>query len=153
MSAAARALAFADVEGAYVGFRDLLVMLPAENYPQTVVGTWDVASILAHMAGWYRELAPEFQRIVAGNPTSPGLWADFDTWNARFAAAKKPGADALDDFDMAFHEFYAAAKETRDEHWGTDEDGTPLPVEALFRDLAIGHTAEHRAEIEAWLSR
>lgn len=153
MTAAARARAFADVEGAYVGFRDLLVMLPAEKYAETVAGTWDLASILAHMAGWYRELAPEFGRIVGGNPTSPGAWADFDAWNARFAAASKPGANALDDFDMAFHEFYAAAKEIPDEHWGTGDSGEPLPVEALFRELAIAHTAEHRAEIETWIGR
>jgi hypothetical protein len=28
-----------------------------------------------------------------------------------------------------------------------------LPVEAFFRGLALGHTAEHQQAIEAWLAR
>jgi len=144
--------AFAGVEKVYVEFRDLIAMLPDEAYSEVFAGDWDLDRILAHMAGWYRELAPEFAKIVAGNPTPSGTWQDFDAWNAKFAAATQHGMAALDDFDMAFHEFYAAAKAIPDEQWGTGADGKPLPVPALFESLVTEHTAEHRPDIERWLS-
>ena len=145
--------AFAAVELAYVEFRDLFLVLPDEAYSEIIAGEWDADRILAHMAGWYRELAPEVARIVAGTPTPFEQWLPEDEWNGRFAAAALHGAPALDDFDMAFHEFYAAMKAAPDEYFGTAPDGTHLPVRRLFLGLAIDHVAEHRADIEAWLSR
>ena len=144
--------AFAEVEKAYVEFRDLLTMLPDDSYHAVFAGEWDLSKLLAHMAGWYRELSPEFARIAAGKPTPFSASQDFDEWNARFAAQAKQGTAALDDFDMAFHEFYAAAKGIPDEHWGDDAEGKPLPVPAFFTSLVLEHTAEHRADIERWLS-
>ena len=144
--------AFALVEKAYVEFRDLLTMLPDDSFQVVFAGEWDLGKLLAHMAGWYRELAPEFARIAAGNPTPFSAWANFDEWNARFAAQSKHGTAALDDFDMAFHEFYAAAKDIAEEHWGDDAEGKPLPVPAFFTSLVLQHTAEHRTDIERWLS-
>ncbi len=149
----AKAAAFSDVEASYVAFRDLITMLPDSAYAETVAGEWDLARILAHMAGWYRELSPEFARIVAGAATPPTAWADVDAWNARFAAKAKHGMAALDDFDEAFHEFYAAAKGTPDEAFEPGADGAPTGAMSLFHGLSLGHTAGHQAEIEAWLAR
>ncbi len=149
----AKAAAFSDVEASYVAFRDLITTLPDSAYAETVAGEWDLAQTLAHMAGWYRELAPEFARIVAGSPTPFTAWSDFDAWNARFAANAKPGMAALDDFDEAFHEFYAAAKGTPDAAFEPGPDGAPSPCMATFRYGPITHTAVHQAAIEAWLVR
>ncbi len=149
----AKAAAFSDVEASYVAFRDLITMLPDSAYAETVAGDWDLSRILAHMAGWYRELSPEFARIVAGTATPATAWADVDAWNARFAANAKQGMAALDDFDEAFHEFYAAAKGTPDEAFEPRADGSPAGCLALFRNLSLAHTTEHRTAIEAWLGR
>jgi hypothetical protein len=144
--------AFAQVEKAYVEFRDLITMLPDDAYSEVFAGTWALDQLLAHMAGWYRELVPELGRIAAGNPTPFSEYSDFDSWNARFAAQAQHGMAALDDFDMAFHEFYAAAKALPEEHFGLDPEGKPLPAGAFFVELVTGHTAQHRPDIEAWLT-
>lgn len=143
--------AFAGVEKVYVEFRDLFAMLPDAAYEEIVDGEWTLAQILAHMAGWYRELAPEFARILAGNATPFSTWSNFDEWNARFTSQVKPGMAALDDYDDAFHVFYAAAKAVPPGAFEPDSDGTLPPMHAPFAGLVIEHTAEHRGPIESWL--
>lgn len=145
--------AFAAVELAYVEFRDLFLVLPDEAYSEVIAGEWDADRILAHMAGWYRELAPEFARIVAGTPTPVEHYHNEDEWNARFAEVALHGAAALDDFDIAFHEFYAAGKAVPDSDFGDAPAGKPLPVQRLFAGLGLRHFADHRPDIEAWLAR
>jgi hypothetical protein len=148
----AKSDAFADIEASYIAFRDQFALLGDEEYHELVEGDWNLAQILAHLAGWYRELAPELARIVAGEPSPEYAWSDADGWNNRFVEKAAYGMSALDDFDLGFHEFYAAAKATPEEAWGTGTDGAALPLEAFVRHLALGHTAKHQPAIEAWLS-
>jgi hypothetical protein len=151
-----KAAAFADIEAEYVGFRDLVAYLPDDAFAETVCGEWDLARLLAHMAGWYREIAPAFARIAIGEPPFPpdnDYFSDPDGWNARFTAQPKPGTAALDDFDEAFHVYYAAAKALDDEHFGAEADGSPKPANQLLANGGAGHLTEHRPQVEAWLAR
>ena len=143
--------AFADVERAYVEFRDLLTPLADEAYSETVEGEWDVDQVLAHMAGWFRELAPVFGMLGRGE--APPAASDYDdSWNARFAAGALHGAEALDDFDDAFHVFYGAAKLLEDALF-EPAAGEPSAAFGLLAGMGTEHFAEHGRPIEAWLAR
>jgi hypothetical protein len=146
----AKEQAFADVEAAYVEFRDLLVPLPDEAYAEDVEGEWNVAQVLAHMAGWFRELAPVFAMLERGE-TPPAASAYDESWNARFAAGALDGSAALDDFDDAFHVFYGAARLV-DERFFEPAGGSPSAATSLLAGMGTEHFAEHRAAIEAWLA-
>ncbi len=152
MAAADKDSAITAAEEAYVSFRDLVLSTPWDRFAETVAGTWDLDSELAHLAGWYRELAPGFARVAAGQSAYAEDYADADAWNARIDAAKQHAEAALDDFDMAFHEFYAAAKACPEEYWGQDSAGARRPATDLFLGLTIEHQAEHRLAIEGWLA-
>jgi len=143
--------AFVDVETAYVDFRNLLTPLDDEAYSEVVEGEWNVDHVLAHMAGWFRELAPVFARLGRGE--APPAASDYDdSWNTRFAAAALHGQEALDDFDEAFHVFYGAAKVLDEAHFEPIA-GEPSEAAGLLVGMGAEHFAEHRPAIEAWLAR
>jgi hypothetical protein len=144
--------AFAAVEAAYVDFRDLLVPLDDDAFDEVVEGEWAARHVLAHMSGWFRELAPIFGRIQRGEPLPAPTNYDH-TWNARFAAAALEGQAALDDFDDAFHQFYAAAKALDEPLFEVGPDGGASPAIALLRGMGAEHFAEHRGPLETWLAR
>jgi hypothetical protein len=63
------------------------------------------------------------------------------------------GREALDDFDVAFHEYYAAAKGLDDAFYGIDpEKNRPRIGNRLLQGSGIGHFEEHRPQVEAWLA-
>lgn len=143
------------LEDGYVGFRDAIVNLSEEAYAETWLGDWTLDDVLAHLAGWFREIAPGFARVARGEPPRPAdvNYADVDGWNVRFAAQKKHGQAALDDFDEAFHEYYAAAKSLDAAFYGVDPaTGKPRIGNRLLDGAGIHHLAEHRPEVEAWLA-
>lgn len=145
----------ATLEKGYVEFRDLITPLPADAYREVWLGEWDLNRLLAHMAGWYREMAGGFARAARGErPTPTGVdYSDPDPWNAGFAGQAKDGPAALDDFDEAFHEYYAAAQALPAELYGIDsERGRPRIGNRLLEGAGINHFAEHRPELEEWLA-
>lgn len=144
-----------ELEAAYVGFRDLIADLPADAYREDFLGEWNLNKVLAHMAGWYREMTPAFGRVASGErPTPAGVdYSNTDEWNAKFAQQSKDGPAALDDFDDAFHGYYAAAKALDESFYGLDpEKGRPKIGNRLLDASGLHHFAEHRPEIEAWLA-
>lgn len=150
-----KATAIAELENGYVNFRDLLVPLPHDAYQEVFLGEWNLNKLLAHMAGWYREMAGAIERVGRGERPAPeGVdYGDADTWNARFAQLSKDGPVALDDFDEAFHEYLAAARALGEDFYGTDpEKGRPRIGNRLLTGAGTGHFEEHRPQIEAWLS-
>jgi len=150
-----KANTIAELEQGYVEFRDLLVNLPAEAYREVFLGEWNLNKLLAHMAGWYREMAEAIERVGRGERPAPeGVdYSDSDSWNARFAQLSKDGPAALDDFDAAFHEYYGAAKNLDESLYGLDpEKGRPRIGNRLLDSAGIHHFAEHRPQIEAWLA-
>lgn len=152
-----KAEAIANIEGLYVGFRDLIAYLPDEAFSERVTGDWTLSQLLAHMAGWYREIAPAFGRVARGEPAYPDgndYFDAVDTWNARFAEDAIPGHAALDDFDDAFHVYYAQALALDPEHYGIDPaTGEVRPGTMLLAGGGAGHLDTHQRDVEAWLSR
>jgi hypothetical protein len=146
----------AALEKGYVEFRELLVPLPDAAYSEHYLGDWTLAQLLAHFAGWFREFGTvALPRVGRGERPAPeGVsYAENDPWNAKAAANAKSGAAALDDFDDAFHVFYAAAKALDESLYGVDpERGRQRIASRLIFGPGTGHFAEHRPELEAWIA-
>lgn len=148
--------AILELEEAYVAFRDLISGLPDEAFGEQFNDGWTLTQLLAHMAGWYREMTPAFGRVGRGErPVPAGVdYSDADGWNARFAKDARTGRGALDDFDLAFHGYYAAAKELSDEHFGLDpERGRPRIGNRLLGASGIEHLHEHQPQVEVWVAQ
>lgn len=144
------------LESAYLRFRERVAALPDEAYAEAWLGEWNLSQLLAHMAGWYRQMAIAFQRVSRGERPSPdGVdWSDVEAWNRRFAAEAKPGRAALEDWDAAFREYLAAARSAPAELFGNDPDrNRPRIGSRLIESAGTGHFAEHLPELEAWLAR
>ncbi|MGE5594506.1 MAG: DinB family protein [Hyphomicrobiales bacterium] len=151
-----KAEAIAELEDSYVGFRELIAGLPHDAYHEVWLGEWNLNKLLAHMAGWYREMAGAIERVGRGERPAPeGVdYSDPDPWNAKFAQQSKDGPAALDDWDDAFHEYLAAARALDDSFYGTDpEKGRPKIGNRLLDGAGVHHFAEHRPQLEEWLRK
>lgn len=149
-----KAEAIADLEGAYVSFREQIADLPHEAYHEDFLGEWNLNKLLAHMSGWFREMSGAIERVGRGERPAPeGVdYSDPEPWNVKFAQQSKDGPAALDDWDNAFHEYYAAAKGLDESFYGTDpEKGRPKIGNRLLDGAGVHHFAEHRPQIEEWL--
>lgn len=138
----------------YAAFRGLLAGLPDAAYREVWLGEWDLNRLLAHMAAWYREFLPAFDRVARGEHyKSPGAdYSDADGWNARFAAQAKDGSAALTDLDAAFAAYRAAAAALPEGLFGTDsETGEPRPGSFLLSWGGAGHYEEHHPQVRGWL--
>src|SRR5262249_40241864 len=85
------------------------------------LGTWSVKDIVAHMAGWHREMAPALERRARGEKPIPAgvSYDDVEEWNARFTAGAKDTsvADVLLEFDKSHEDFMLAADRVPADRW------------------------------------
>lgn len=143
-----------DLELAYQEFRGPLLKLDAAAFGEVFVGEWNLSQLLAHMAGWFREMTPAFGRVARGErPTPPGVdYSNPDEWNQKFAADSRPGKAALRDFEEAWADYLAAAKALPDSFFGKDPESGKLRIgNRLLQGAGLGHFEEHQPEVEAWL--
>ncbi len=126
--------------------------LSDEQMTRVWFGEWSVRDILAHIAGWQREMAGAFQRIARGERPAPeGVdYSDTDAWNARFAAAQRSTAPAamVEELKASKEAFAAAARQVPEDRF---EEGR-----AAFRILhnaGIDHYREHYPPIREWRER
>jgi hypothetical protein len=110
-----------------------------------------VREIVAHIAGWHREMIPALERLGRGEAPHPeGAYDDADGWNARFVAARQglASADLLDEMDRSHRELVQAAARLPDEAYA---EGQPAP--GLVDGAAGGHYREHAEQIREWRRR
>ncbi len=146
--------AIARLDAAFVHFRAQIAGLPPAAYDETWFGTWNLSQLLAHMAGWFREMAGAIDRTGRGaKPAPDGVdYSDPEPWNARFAAGAKPGVAALTDWDAAYATYRDAAARLPDELFGVDpEKGRPRIGNRLLQGAGIGHFEEHEPPLAAWV--
>ena len=143
-----------ELEAGHDHFRATIAELPASAYTETWLGTWSLNEVLAHMAGWFREMGTAFERVGQGErPTPEGVdWSDIDNWNAKFAEQKKAtGSEALADWDAAYAEYVAAARKLSPDLYGEDPKSGRPRIGNLITGAGIGHFAEHQPELDEWL--
>ncbi|MDZ7729501.1 MAG: maleylpyruvate isomerase N-terminal domain-containing protein [Dehalococcoidia bacterium] len=144
----------AELDAAYDRFRSLIADLPGDAFSEVWLGDWDLDRLLAHFAGWFREITPAFARVSAGmRPVAEGVsYDDTEGWNASFVANAPHGKDALHEFDHAFEAYRDAAHSTPEDLFGMDPaKGRPRIGDRLVENAGINHFAEHQEEVESWL--
>jgi hypothetical protein len=143
------------LESSYQAFRGKIAPLPEAAYRETWLGTWSLEQLLAHMAGWFREMSGAFARVERGErPAPPGVdYGNADAWNEGFARQAKAGAAALADWDAAFAQYRDAALTLDEDKYGVDpESGRPRIGNRLLQGAGIGHFEEHQRQLEEWLA-
>ena len=92
-----KSTAIHDLMRGYEQFRAPLEALDDGAYGETWLGEWNLSQLLAHMAGWYREMTAAIARTSRGErPTPAGVdYSDAAAWNATFATKAEAGRSAL----------------------------------------------------------
>jgi len=146
--------ALSTLDAGYNQFRAGIADLPDEAFAQTWLGEWNLSQVLAHMAGWYREMTGALERVGRGErPVPEGVdYGNSDAWNAKFAPQAKPGRAALTEWDEAYAGYRGAAASLGDALYGIDpEKGRPLIGNRLLQGAGIGHFEEHQPQLDEWL--
>jgi hypothetical protein len=123
-----------------------------EQMRQVWFGDWGVRDILAHVAGWHREMAEAFERIARGErPVPEGVdYSVADPINARFAEAQH-NADAtgiIAELKASKDAFAAAARLVPEDRFAEGKTAHRI----LF-GTGIDHYKEHEPAIREWRQR
>jgi len=116
-------------------------------------GDWGVKDIIAHVAGWEREMAGALRRIAAGErPVPEGVdYGDGDAWNAKFALAARPQNTntILADWHQSHANYVRAATSIDGDRFG-EKDGRPTTASRILDASGHGHYQEHAQQILEW---
>ena len=112
-------------------------------------GRWTVKDILAHLAGWHREMTPARERLARGEKAVPeGVdYHDFDAWNARLVEARRGMTPAQVEAELteSFAAFRAALLAVPEPRRRPERTAGKIAHEA-----GIDHYRHHAAQIQAW---
>lgn len=134
------------------GFADLLAAIDGLNDEQMLqvwFGDWSVRDILAHVAGWHREMTELYNRMARGErPVPEGVsFDDSDGWNARFVQshADTSPATIVEEMKASKEAFVAAARQLPEERF---EEGRA--AHRVLTGTGAGHYQEHTPVIREW---
>lgn len=110
-------------------------------------GTWSVKDILAHIAGWHRQMTGAMERMARGErPTPEGVdYSDADAWNARFAAAMRvqSAPTVVAGLRQSFANYRRAAQAIADDRYGEGKT-----INRILEGSGYGHYREHLPAIK-----
>ncbi len=140
-------------ENAYREVRSLVDSIEEPRFEEPWLdGRWGVREIVAHLAGWHREMGAGLERMTRGErPTREGVdWSDVQAWNDRFAreAQGKSKADVLREFDAAVARFREFGAQLPEERFGPGKTAN-----GIIEGAGTNHFREHMAMINSWLVR
>jgi hypothetical protein len=143
--------ALEDLDEAYKDFLQTVDGLGEERFQEKWLGgRWGVREIVAHLAGWHRELRTGLERMYRGERTTPeGVdWSDVEGWNRSFAeaAAGKGKGEMLRELDEAVEGFKEAGRKLPEERFQRGKTAW-----TIFQNAGISHLREHMEEIRTWL--
>ena len=140
----------------YHNLRALIDDLDDDQLSRIWFGDWSVTHIIAHVAGWEREMTGALQRMARGErPTPEGVdYSDADAWNAKFASAVSAigPRTVLATWQQTHMNYVKAAQALPDDRFG-ESDGKPKTANRLIETSGFGHYREHAAPIRAWRQR
>ena len=147
--------ALADLQSRYDAFRSRIAELPAHAYDETWLGSWNLSQLLAHMSGWYREMAEAIGRVAAGQPPAPaGVdYGDSDTWNAKFVqhTIQAPRHSRIGMPHSPRIGMLPPRSTANSSAWNPVKN-RPKIGNRLLHGAGIGHFEEHQPELDAWLA-
>ncbi len=135
----------------YDGLKAAIKGLDEAQMGQVWLGTWGVREIVAHIAGWHREMLPALERIGRGEAPYPdGAYDDFNAWNARFVESRKGlgPAELLQEMDTSHRDIVRAAGRLPDDQFGDGKSAS-----GLVDGIGPGHYREHAEQIRQWRQR
>ena len=138
-------------EEEYARLRAAIAGLDEAQLTEVWLGSWGVRQIMAHIAGWHREMVPALERLGRGETPYPdGTYDDYDSWNARFVDARKDvkTGDILREADVSHADLLHAAGRLSDEALAPGQ-----PARALVDGVAADHYREHTGQILEWRDR
>jgi len=138
-------------EQEYATLRAAVYGLSEAQMREVWLGTWGVREIVAHIAGWHREMTPALERVARGEPPyAQGTYDDFDRWNARFVETRKdvPTDDLLREVDLSHREFLREVARLSDETLAAGQ-----AARGLVDGVGANHYREHAAQIVEWRAR
>src|SRR5262245_64682704 len=107
-----------------------LAGLSDEAMQQPFSGAWGVREILAHLAGWQREMIPLLERVARGErPVPEGVsYADVDAWNARHVAGRRglTVAGIRAELNASHRDFLVAARAVPEARFAPDRTATRI---------------------------
>jgi hypothetical protein len=137
-------------EEEYARLRAAIAGLDEAQMTKPWLGTWGVREIMAHIAGWHREMMPAVERMGRGEPPYPdGAYDDFDSWNARFVDQRRDvkTGDIVREADVSHADLLHAASRLGDEALAPGQ-----PARSLIDGVAADHYREHTGQILEWRS-
>jgi len=115
-------------------------------------GTWSVKDILAHIAGWHRQMTGAMERMARGEkPTPEGVdYSDADAWNARFAAAMRvqSAPTVVAGLRQSFANYKRAAQAIANDRYGEGKT-----INRLLEGSGYGHYREHLPAIKEFAAK
>ncbi len=113
---------------------------------------WGVRDILAHIAGWHREMTGAFERIARGErPVPEGVdYSDSAPINARFAQAQANAnaSGILNELKASKEAFAAAARQVPEDRFAEGKT-----AHRIIFGTGIDHYKEHIPAIQEWRQR
>jgi hypothetical protein len=139
----------AAAEREYAAFSAALKGLDDARMTEVWLGTWSAKDIVAHMAGWHREMIPVLERLARGErPLPEGVsYDDVDAWNAKFAAARRgtPTEEIRRELEASHGAFLKAAAAVPAERY--------QPGKTAWKVVDLNsahHYQEHGGQIRDW---
>jgi hypothetical protein len=128
--------------------------LDAEQMERRWYDGWGVKEIIAHVAGWERELGAALRRMARGErPTPEGVdYTKTDEWNEKFALEAAPISPqtVLANWRQYHMNFRRAVEALPDDRFGTKEDGSPTTASRIVAGSGYDHYKEHLGPILEW---
>jgi hypothetical protein len=144
-----KARLLAELESGFSGLLDSVEGLTDQQMLIVWLGDWSVRDILAHVAGWHREMAKAFDRIGRGERPVPEDvdYSNFHSWNANFASDSRRVSpeEVLVELKASQKAFAAAAAAVPEDRF---EEGRA--AHRIIHTTGIEHYAEHEPAIREW---
>lgn len=139
------------LESAYREFRTLVDGIDEASFEEKWLdGRWGVREIVAHIAGWLREMGAGLERLSRGERPAPeGVdWSDFQRWNDLFAqeAQGKSKTEVLRELDDEVARFTGYAAQLPEERFAPGKTANKI-----VQGAGTGHFHTHTAMIRGWL--
>jgi hypothetical protein len=138
-----------ELDEGYAAFKNDIDGLTDDEMLRVWLGDWNTRDLLAHVAGWHREMGAALERISRGErPVPEGMdYSDGDAWNARFADAKSAmePEQVLNELESSF-QFYRQAVASIPE----DRFEQGRTADRIAHTSGVNHYKEHGEQIREW---
>jgi hypothetical protein len=111
------------VEDEYQKLRQAIDGLDEGAMARVWFGTWTAKDIIAHVAGWEKEMGAALERMARGErPTAEGVdYSDADAWNEKFSLSMRhvSAPTVIASWQQTHANYVKAARAVAGDRYGT----------------------------------